>query len=358
MKSNSAYSAKESAIASTKGHLSDKRKLILINQAIQGLPISRICREQGISRTIFYRWIKQYNESCVTGDGDATGYPSGFRRIKKKDCPRTIDIHVERRVVHYAIRKPRLTIRQYAARAGISVRAVWLILKSQGLSSRSEREQYVISHGSRIYHSPTHLTKISLLKRAQQGEQISNLCQEAGISRTIFYRWLSQYKAAGNKYDSLQSQRPYGARHYRYIKGLDTAILRLVRDHPEYSLSRYLTNIPAEEIQTVSRSGVYKVLKRLGLTTMQARLAYAKLALKTDIPEPTAEEMLPAIPDYLFISFLSPPVRDQFLHLHILFFEELHQHLQSPDNCYLCSQLQQPDDHFVLQNDEGVTGDG
>ena len=37
-----------------------------------------------------------------------------------------------------------------------------------------------------------------LIHQALKGTPISNLCQKAGISRPLFYRWLNRYKTKGN----------------------------------------------------------------------------------------------------------------------------------------------------------------
>lgn len=318
--------------------ISPAKKVLLIERAIAGVPVSAICKEEAISRTIFYRWIKEIN---LQGLNEGPG----ILRADKKRTPRTISTRVERNVVNRAIRRPRDTLRQYASHAGISTRAVWLILKSKGLSSREERENYFLSHGNRVYKPPSHEAKVSLLKRAERGESVSKLCTEAGVSRTIFYKWLCHYKEAGNQYEALRSKRPSGEKHYRHIEGLEEAIIAVIFKHPEYSLSRILSCLTDEERkglpaawQAVSRSGIYKVLKRFGLTTAEKRFAYlVRMKARNSIPKARAEESIPGVPRYSFVSYLDPPLRDLTLLLHCLFFEVLHHELLTAYNCDICS---------------------
>ena len=36
--------------------------------------------------------------------------------------------------------------------------------------------------------------KIKLIKRVQDGEAVTQVCREVGISRTLFYRWYKIYQ--------------------------------------------------------------------------------------------------------------------------------------------------------------------
>jgi len=41
--------------------------------------------------------------------------------------------------------------------------------------------------------------KLRFIKKSEAGGSIAAICREAGVSRTIFYRWVKQYKEAGEK---------------------------------------------------------------------------------------------------------------------------------------------------------------
>jgi transposase-like protein len=324
--------------------ISHQKKLLLITKAVNGTPISSICQKENISRTIFYRWIKQYNNEKNIDS-------PRIERTRKKRCPRTIDAHIERSVVNYAIKHPKETLRHYAQYAGISSKAVWKILQEKELSSRQQREHYFLSNGCRIYPSTSHMAKVTLVKRHESGEKISRICKEIGISRTIFYKWLRQYQQAGAVYEALQSNRPKRERHYRYNKDMEESVLTLVRNHPAYSLSEILACLTTEKKVPASRSGVYKVLKRFSLTTKQERIDYANQEQATEKQYAVTEEMLPPIPDYSFISYLSPPFQDLFFLLHILFFELLHEFVQPSFDCAICSMMSLPESLNVSEKE-------
>lgn len=326
--------------------ISPHRQALLIKAVLNGKSVSRTCRDANISRTIFYRWWKQYNTEHIS---DA---PPEVRR-KKKWNPRTVTARIQQKIVAAVVKNPSFTIRQLAADTGLSTKAVWQTLQSRQLQTVQLREQFAAAYSPRPQQVTPFDRKVSLLRRFSEGEKISRLCQEAGISRTVFYRWLQLYKQSGEERFAVLSARPCRDRHYRFNKAMEESVLLVVKTHPEYSLNQILSFIATSEHAVFSRSGVYKVLKRFALTTTQDRLAYARTRDITDNqPYIQSDQTLPPIPQYSFVSFLSPPVKAYILLLHTLCFELFYPHLSSPYSCSICVYLNNPSALKIFDSDE------
>ena len=165
--------------------------------------VSKVCREAGISRVLFYRWLHKYKEGFT------------FRKHPEK------------------------------------------------------------------YHKFSPQEKLKLVERViVRGEEVADVCREAGISRTIFYRWKKGYENARPaervKALSFHSyQTPYHWR--RSPQEYERAVLNLVARHPGYGIRKLLVNLPqvaGEPI--VSHHGVQNILHRYHLSLYAQRLAYAK----------------------------------------------------------------------------------
>ena len=114
--------------------------------------------------------------------------------------------------------------------------------------------------------------KSQLIKRVLDGEKISTVCRKAGVSRTIFYRWLVIYKDSGFDRSSraLQPHIQKGKKHYRGITLIkEYEILKLAKTDP-FSSIRFLAGKTG-----VSRHCVWSVLKRNNLTTIEARCEFS-----------------------------------------------------------------------------------
>ncbi len=128
---------------------------------------------------------------------------------------------------------------------------------------------------SKIYHLYSAKEKIRLISEYKKGETITNICKKAGISRTIFYRWIKRFDASVDKETALENMHKKGDQHWRHLPGLNEFILKIVSSHPEHSLSSLLSAIEAEKGNVISRTGLYYILKRYNLTEAESRYAYA-----------------------------------------------------------------------------------
>jgi len=97
--------------------------------------------------------------------------------------------------------------------------------------------------------------KSELLKRAKSGESISRICREAGISRTILYRWLNSSKVS-TKIKHSKSFKPQ----------IVNKILKVAIENPNLSVHEIA------KLSNVSSHGAWKVLKNNNLNTVKKRV--------------------------------------------------------------------------------------
>lgn len=119
--------------------------------------------------------------------------------------------------------------------------------------------------------------KIALINRLLGGESVTRLSREAGVSRTIIYRWLTQYKKTKHNADSLQSKRPKGSKHWRFAKSSRQLALSITLAHPEFSVHTVARELSRQlGKKSLSSYAIYRIFKQLDLTTYSQRFAFAK----------------------------------------------------------------------------------
>ena len=115
--------------------------------------------------------------------------------------------------------------------------------------------------------------RLMLMQRAAQLGNVTRACQEAGISRTLFYRWRQRLLRYGP--DGL---RPRPTRPTRWPRqatpALEHAVLAYALLWPTHGPARIAAQLhqPRWGRWRVSPSGVYGILKRHGLQTRWERL--------------------------------------------------------------------------------------
>lgn len=239
--------------------LSNKEKRSIIERIKGGERISHLGREINISRTTLYKWLKT---SRLEGRG-----------LSRRGCRREIPASKRRGVIKLALRYPNYSIRQISAISGLSVGFVWLVMKRYSLSNKKQRQAHFLAKGTSIYRRIRGVDKMNMVGRYMAGERVTRICSDYGVSRTIFYRWISKYNKAGDEFDT---GRPKGSHHWRFIRGMDKVVRDLVAKNPELSLSQLHNRINSKYMNVISRSGLYYVCRRLELTTYEGRLFYAR----------------------------------------------------------------------------------
>ncbi|HLW46207.1 MAG TPA: IS481 family transposase [bacterium] len=125
--------------------------------------------------------------------------------------------------------------------------------------------------------------RVAILQRAALLDRVTQACREAGISRTLFYRWRRRYLRYGA--DGL---RPRPTRPTRWprqtIPALEHAVLAYALVWPTQGPARIAMQLrqPLWGGWRISASGVYAILRRHGLPTRWERLTRLEAHAATD----------------------------------------------------------------------------
>jgi transposase InsO family protein len=116
-----------------------------------------------------------------------------------------------------------------------------------------------------------HAFRLRVLQRAEELGNVSAACREAGISRTLYYRWRKRFTRYG--IDGLHPRRT-ASRPGRPVQ-LDTTkerrIVAMALTSPTWGPQRVSDQLALEGV-TVSATTVWRALHRLGLGTRAQRL--------------------------------------------------------------------------------------
>ncbi|MBI4100792.1 glycosyltransferase [Candidatus Microgenomates bacterium] len=197
--------------------LTPQERLRLIKRVVDGgEKVAKVCREAGISRVLFYRWLARCQK-----DG-------GQQKLA------SLKPHKKGELVKPVVKNQELTPQQ----------------------------------------------RLQMIERVKAGSPVTKVCQDFGVSRTIFYRWLKRYEAAveDQRLEALWDKKPKVERYWRQTpQNYEQAVLSLIIEHPELSthkLVEFLPQIGGRPI--LSNHGVQNVLRRYNLGTYEKRLAYSK----------------------------------------------------------------------------------
>lgn len=249
--------------------LTPNEKILLINRSLNGESISKICSDVGISRTIFYKWLGENQKLKIKSQRLGKIYPSD----KVKKHWRKQKLRKEQEVVRLWLKNPGTTIREIAQDTGISVGGAFNIVKRYKEHVQKEGREFK-RYKKKNYIIYTAEAKEKLIERYHEGESIVRIAKEAGISRTIFYKWLKKYGKSGENKEILSRKIPRAEIHWRFIPGVRERVLDIISENPQISLSKLVIEIKNEG-KSISRSGLYYILKSMSLTTPQDRLAYS-----------------------------------------------------------------------------------
>lgn len=198
--------------------LSKNDREILINKALQGENVTTICKEAGISRVVFYRWLKRYEEEGKNG----------------------------------------------------------LLAKSSGRprKQKNKEKQQVINR-----LSPNMRLKM-IDEVVLQFQNISDVSKKYGVSRNTLYKWLKRYNKEENKEKDgiFLDKKPQIERYWRQTpEKYEEAVLSLVSKHPEYGVRKIVSNLPKiGNLPILGHHGVQNVLRRNNLSLYEQRLGYSQ----------------------------------------------------------------------------------
>src|SRR3989344_2976273 len=284
--------------------LSTEAKIALIKRIQAGESVVRVCREAQVSRTILYKWLKKYYEAAprVKKQVLASKVARGEGHFRK------LSGATERRVLKLALKNPALSSAKISKLSGVSAHGVWNVLKSHRLNTQNLRDNFINIYGPSLVRSRLASDKLTMIRRFEAGEKITDLCREFGVSRAIFYRWLARYRQAPQEAqrEALENLRPARERHWRFVpeaRGLGLGVVAQAPELSPFQISRQVTAKAGKQI--LGAHGVYNLLSREGLNTIARRVQYASSLQQT--PEVQIAPLYePEIPMYRLRMLLAP----------------------------------------------------
>lgn len=115
--------------------------------------------------------------------------------------------------------------------------------------------------------------RLHVITRAHELGNVSAACHEAGISRTLFYRWRARYERYG--IDGLHPRRTQ-ARRGRPVATpahVERLVIAWALSWPTWGAGRLAAQLAFFQLAWLSPSTVQRVLRRAGLPTRRERLA-------------------------------------------------------------------------------------
>lgn len=259
---------------------SEERKRIIKRVLEDGISVTEACKEFGISRFTFYKWLNRYKSSDkelseVLKDRN----PRGRNHWRSPSANRIKEILKRvRENPEYSSRRIQRELSQDGRSIEISPHGVQSVLDRLGLSRYEDRLEYVGRLNLRDLGKITQLRpqeRLSAIKKVLlEGWSVSEVCRIYGISRHTFYKWLRRYEEVGpeEEISALSDKRPSGEQHWKSIDDLTSQrILETVLAEPQLSARQI-----AKKIGFVSQHGVHNVLLRHSLNTFEKRVAYAQ----------------------------------------------------------------------------------
>lgn len=122
--------------------------------------------------------------------------------------------------------------------------------------------------------------RLAILRQAEECGSVGAVCDEHGISRTIFYRWKSRYAEGG--IDALTDRPPIAASHPRETKAsVAKSIAKLALQKPHLSC-RGIAQLLSTQGRPISAATVHKVLAAARLSTPQLKAQILDQAPRDD----------------------------------------------------------------------------
>lgn len=258
-------------------HFTRSQKLRIINTISRSGAIALSCRQAGISRSTYYFWLSSLG---VHAEGKGNLSRSGLP-LRFKNNHRNISSDIARKIIKLALSEPDYSIRKIASALGVSTGYAWKKLKQKDLTTRLDRLRYRNLQGSSIYPEVNESTKFSVIYKYQNGLSVSHISRSTGFSRTTIYKWLNTYNKSKGEFSSLGSKRPKSESHWNYKKGIEQILLDIIKQQPDASLDALCEQINKYSSSTISRSGLYNILRRMKLNSIGNRVKY--IAMQEEI---------------------------------------------------------------------------
>lgn len=265
-----------------KSKFSAQQRLELIQKALKGESISKICQEAGVSRTLLYKFINKYKKENQENQQQPKKNASEIILELVKLNP---DVNISQIL--------NLLPRGENGKPIVSLLQAKLTLRKLHLNTASSRKRFSVKPENwKFVKKPLQelleprarqirpQDRLDIIKRVEGGESVSRICQIYGISRTIVYRWQKRYDQAveGQKLEALWDQKPKVSKYFNQApEQYEQAVLSAVKEYPELSSHRLVWVLPQVGGRPIlGNHGVQNVLRRHNLSTYELRLSFAQ----------------------------------------------------------------------------------
>jgi cellulose synthase/poly-beta-1,6-N-acetylglucosamine synthase-like glycosyltransferase/transposase-like protein len=281
--------------------LSAQDRISLIEQVVlKNEPVSKVCQKAGISRTLFYRWLRRYKK-------EGTVFPKKRARVS----PRRVAREKVLKILELVLAHPKWSSQKISShlpkidnRRLVGNHGVQNVLERLSLNRFDKRKQFCrdakgltaeqalkVAGGEikpeGVYQGVVQPTELSAHQRLEMiervirlGQSVSQVCHDFKVSRPVYYKWLKRYQAApqDSKPEALQDRTPKIEHYFRQTpEKYEEAVLSVVSQYPQFGVARIVEVLP--EIggkPIVGHHGVQNILRRYDLNTYEKRLAYSQ----------------------------------------------------------------------------------
>src|SRR5262245_7953064 len=134
-----------------------------------------------------------------------------------------------------------------------------------------------------------HGMRLRVIERAQAVGNVSAVCRDLGISRTLYYRWRKRLERYGSDGLHLRRLRPQAGRPVATTPEVERLVLGIAISAATWGCRRIAAYLARTWDLRLAPSTVQRLLRRVGLATRRARLTVLKQqAARTAAPATAA----------------------------------------------------------------------
>ena len=121
--------------------------------------------------------------------------------------------------------------------------------------------------------------RLAVLRHVEEVSfNVAATCRYYGISRQCYYRWLRRYEADGLDGLKDRSSRPHHSPRVTQAEVIEKIVW--LRKHYHFGPAKIAMYLARYHDLTISTSGVWRILKRLGMNRLPASQRYQRRALR------------------------------------------------------------------------------
>ncbi|MDP3998617.1 MAG: glycosyltransferase family 2 protein, partial [bacterium] len=285
---------------------------------VEGQTVYSVCRQYGISKVSFYKWLALYN----SGRKNRVFALSNSFRVGTSH-PKSLSYKQQLVILSLVHKNPTLSCRMIARRLGIGHHGVQTLLERKHLSRYQDR----VNFSSRpFWKRETADRRLGMMELLESGWKVKDICAHFGVSKVTFNKWKRIYSLSEEKSATPLADRYIsGQAHPRRLpQESEKRVLAVVSSNPQFSVHQIHRHLAGE----VGHHGIQNLLAREDLNTMAKRMLFAQGYMHAPKVE-IAPLYIPEMPMYrlrqLIAPFLTVPrlvslfTRGQILLVFILF---------------------------------------